>query len=131
MRAHGSYVGVFLTEQLGVYITHQVVVVTPIEIGYEVQAVAQETEVDTEVELVFLLVGQFFVGILCQFNSRFLLVTSGTPEIGGAEDGAGIRGGALLTSQRVTQTQCGVRHGTTGLLHPFLEEWFLVGVPCS
>ena len=84
MRLHGSHVGHLVdvtTHTLGLRVTNQVVVVTPIDIEVQVQSVVQETSIQTEVELVLLLVGQLRVGNLAQRCNGLHLVTLRTPGV--------------------------------------------------
>ena len=61
MRLHRCYVGIFhrlTTDTRSISQTNKVEVVTEIDISAGIDTVVQEAEVDTEVELVFLLVSQ-------------------------------------------------------------------------
>ena len=131
MRLHGSDIGLLATVGLGFAITDQVVVVTPIEVGHQVDTVVEEAEVNTEVELMFLLIGQLVVSGLAIIDTDFLLTGIGTPNLCRAEDRQGIRSGCRLTGQRVAQTQFAIREPVVMLTGPLLEPVVLRGSPAS
>ena len=74
------------------------------ELYNKVDAVVKEAEVETDIELMLLFVSQVFVGVARLIEGCLLLVALRTPHIGAAEDGLGVRGGRLLTHERIAQS---------------------------
>ena len=67
MRLHRSHVGILedlTADALSVDASDKVEVIALIPVGYEVDAVVEETEVDTNIKLMLLLVGKLSVGKL-------------------------------------------------------------------
>ena len=84
MRLHGSYIGQFINETsdtLRLDITNQIVVVTPINISIQIDAVVQETQIQTDIELMLLLVGQLRIGNIAQYDNCLHLICLRTPSI--------------------------------------------------
>ena len=97
VRLHRSDVRILTTDDLAVVVTHQVEVVAPVSIGNNIDTVVQETEIDTDVELVLLLISKVLVTKTGLIESEFLLVALRTPHVGRAEDRLGIGCCRLLT----------------------------------
>ena len=130
MRLHGCYV--CIVEDRTLYTsctlrTDEVVVVTSIPVEREVDSVVEETEVDTEVELVLLLVCQVRVSEAVDLQTRFLVNSVRTPYVVATDDYVSICDGRLVTGQRVTCLNSSVREN----LVQFLEPCLLMSVPCS
>ena len=131
MRAHRSHVGI-VTKRTGSTIEHtranQVIVVTLIPVELHIDAVVQETQVDTDVELVLLLVGQVGVGEIINLQTRLLHIRKRTPGVVALDDDLRIVRRRLVTRQRVRSLQRGV---SQHVLKRLLEPRLLVGVPCT
>ena len=136
MRLHGGHVGHLVdeaTHALRLDVTNQVVVLTPVNISIQVDAVVQETCIETHIELMFLLVGQLRIGNIAQHIDSLHLVGLRTPCIRRIVDRQGVRHVRRTTvgSQRIRQAECQVRNGIVALLHPLTEETFLVDIPSA
>ena len=90
MRFHGGYVGIFVDDAAyslcGDY-TDQVVVVTLVPVGGEVDAIFEQAEVDADVQLMLFLVSEFAVLDVIDIKSRFLNGGKGAVGREAADDG--------------------------------------------
>ena len=81
MRFHGGYVGIFVDDAAyslcGDY-TDQVVVVTLVPVGGEVDAIFEQAEVDADVQLMLFLISQFAVFRIGNIESCLLSVCKRT-----------------------------------------------------
>ena len=107
----------------------KVVVLTTEPVELHIDAVSEETDAQTEVQLVLLLVGQLFVGNIFNLQTRLLDIGKGTIGLEVLHHDGGIadpqRSG--VGSQRVAGLQRQVRQGGAQTL----EELLLVGIPRS
>ena len=115
----------------GVDVAHQVVVVAEVDIVDQVDAVVEETEVETHVELLLLLVGELRVAKLIECDTRLLLVALRAPNILRGEDGRGVGGCGLVAHERVAGAQRGVGEPIVVGCGPVLEPLLLMGVPAG
>ena len=93
MRRHRSHVGILcdLTAGTGgVSHTHEVVVVALVPVEHHIDAVVDETEVNTEVKLMFFLVGQLAVGNFVERKTEFVGIGNGAPRLVRIVDCSGI-----------------------------------------
>ena len=93
MRCHFGNVAILLVltaDTLGEDGADEVVVVTAVPVEDEVDAVVEESEVYTDVELVLLLVGELAVGDRLKLDTEFLYGAARAPGVVGVEDGGGI-----------------------------------------
>ena len=131
VRLHTGHVGILgdgTAYTVGAQRADQVVVVTGVPVEREVDAVVEETEVNTYVELVLLFVGQVFVGEAVDDQTRLLVGGVAAPDVVAADDGAGVGHGRLVTGERVAGLQCGVGECGAELVS---EPGLLVDVPCT
>ena len=93
----------------------------------------QETEVNTHVELLLLLVCQLGVGNLIEVGHLLLLLALWTPGDVGVEDRTGVRheGRNAVGGQRVGKAESSMRQHVVGLFHPTLHPCFLMSIPGS
>ena len=132
VRFHRSYVGVLIdsaTYSLRGDYTDQVVIVTLIPVGGEIDAVFEYSEVNADIQLMLFLIGQLTVLDVLNHKSRLLDIGEGT--IGREATDDGLRVGHF---RRTTIGGKGVRGfqrqiGEGGL--QCLEERLLVHVPCT
>ena len=97
VRLHRCNVSTFISSvKYGVGISYEVVVVTPVEIGRQVNAVLDESEVGTHVELVLLLIGKRCVTEL-HVHTRLLKRRLRAPWILALKDRQGIGYGRAVT----------------------------------
>ena len=81
---HRSDIGKLVDSTLGTVggtHTDQVVVVTTIPVELYVESVVQEAEVNTNVELMFLFIGQIGVSEVVNVKSRLLIACEWTPGV--------------------------------------------------
>ena len=136
VRLHLGHVTKFLgltTDTLGADATNQVEVVTNEPVKHYVEAVPQQTEVETEVKLVLLLIGKVAVTQTAQVESHLVDVVLLTPTQGGIIQCLGVTEGhgTTLGSQRVAQTQLSVGKCTLLIQAHILEEGLITDVPCT
>ena len=90
MRFHRSNIGKLQnlsTYALSIDNTDQVVVVTLVPVGGEVDAIFEQAEVNADVQLMLFLVGEFAVLDVIDIKSRFLNVGKGAVGLEAADDG--------------------------------------------
>ena len=77
MRFHGSDIGILhshTTNTLCINLTNQVKVVTNIEVTRKVDSVSwQEAQINTDVQLMLLLISQLTIGNIGQLQAQFLI----------------------------------------------------------
>ena len=74
----------------GIGCTDEVEVVTPVDVGSDVEAVLQQAHIDTEVQLMLLLIGEVFVLEATDVVTVLRLSCRGSPGCAAIDDGAGV-----------------------------------------
>ena len=124
VRLHGSHVAEARSVH-GRDGTDQVVVVTLVPVEGKVDPVVEETGLETEVQLMLLLVGQGLVGHVVDVEGRLLVVRERTPGVGRADDDLRVGHARAVAGQGVRTLKAEVGHRRVERLHPV----FLVDVP--
>ena len=128
-RGHIRIVGNRGSKALTIINTYQVIVVTLIPVYSQIDAIVEESCIQSYVKLMFLLIGQIVVLVIDNLGTSLAYIGEWTPSIECLNNGQGVadRRRSTIGSKRIAGLERKVRDDRTYLL----PEFFLMCVPCG